>query len=118
MVWLSTAQLDCVHHAGELCKHTVPRGVYESATVLFDEPVDYRAMCRQGADRRFFVLPHEATVAMDVGTKDSGEFAFHIHLSAHHPAWDLIVSIAHSGGLGGCEGENNSPPLTPNPSSV
>ena len=78
--------LDRIHHAGELRQYAVPGRVYESAVVLFDEPIDYRAMCRQGADRRLFVLPHEATVAVDVGAEDGGELAFHTHLSAHHPA--------------------------------
>ena len=61
--------------------------------VLFDQAVDYPAMRGQGSNCRLFVLPHEAAVAVDVGAEDSGELAFHTHLSAHHPAEYLIVSI-------------------------
>src|SRR5262249_18514633 len=68
---------DRVHHAGELGQYAVPGGVYESAAVLFDETVDYSAMRRQGSDGRLFILPHEATVAVDVGTEYRGEFALH-----------------------------------------
>ena len=45
--------------------------------VLFDQAVEYPAMRGQGSDCRLFVLPHEAAVAVDVGTEDGGELAFH-----------------------------------------
>jgi len=34
-------------------------------------------MGREGAQRRLFVLPHQAAVAEDVGTEYSGELALH-----------------------------------------
>ena len=35
-------------------------------------------MGRKREQRRLFILPHEAAVAVDVGTEYGGEFAFHI----------------------------------------
>ena len=49
--------LDRVYHAPELRQYAVTGGVYESAVVLFDQPVDYPAMRGQGSDCRLFVSP-------------------------------------------------------------
>src|ERR1700681_3536886 len=43
-------------------------------------------MSCQSSKCRRLICPHEAAVAIDVGAEDSGEFAFHTHLSPHHPA--------------------------------
>jgi hypothetical protein len=32
----------------------------------------------EGTDGPFLVLPHEATVALDIGTQDGGEFSFYL----------------------------------------
>jgi hypothetical protein len=73
--------LDCafnsIHRTGKLCQHAVPGGDHESAVVLLDQPVNYPAMRREVADRRRFVLPHQAAVAMDVGAEYGGEPALH-----------------------------------------
>jgi len=84
-VWIWTAHSTAFTTLANSASTLSPGGVYESAVVLLDQAIDYSAMRGQGSDRRLFVLPHEATVAMDVGAEDSGELAFHIHLSAHHP---------------------------------
>src|SRR5713226_6346220 len=42
-------------------------------------------MSGQGSKCRLLISPHEAAVAIDVGAEDSGELAFHTHLSLHHP---------------------------------
>src|SRR5229473_2262719 len=52
-------------------------------------------MSGQGDKCRLLISPHEATVAVDVGAEDSGELAFHTHLSADHPSGcdDCQISI-------------------------
>jgi hypothetical protein len=47
--------------------------------------VDDLAMSGQGNKCRLLISPNEAAVAVDVGAEDSGEPAFHTHLSPHHP---------------------------------
>jgi hypothetical protein len=46
--------------------------------MLFDQTVDDLAEGGQTPKGRFFVLPHEATVAMDVGTENGGKSALHL----------------------------------------
>jgi hypothetical protein len=48
--------------------------------MLLDEIVDQFAVCGQCTEGRLFIFPHEAAVAVNVGTQDGGEFALHTHL--------------------------------------
>jgi hypothetical protein len=86
--------LERIHDAGELRQYAVSGGVYEPPVVLFDQAVDYLATRGQGSDCRLFVVPHEAAVAVDVGTEDGGELAFHSHPELRESSRRaLIVSI-------------------------
>jgi hypothetical protein len=69
--------LNRIDHTCELGQHAVAGRVNEFPVMLLDETVDYSAMHRQGLNGRLFVVPHEATVAMDVGTQYGGEPTFH-----------------------------------------
>jgi len=68
-------------HAGELGQNAIAGGVYEAAVVLLDQAVDDLAVSGQSSKCRLLISPHEAAVAVDVGAEDSGELAFHTHLS-------------------------------------
>ena len=78
--------IDRIDHAGELGKYAIAGRIYEAPVALLDEAIDDLAVSGQGDKGRLLISPHEAAVAEDVGTEDSGEFAFHSHLSAHNPA--------------------------------
>ena len=92
-VCISTAHCDRVHDAGELGQHAVAGGVYEAPVMLLDETVDYLAMRGQGAERRLFVLPHEAAVAEHVGAEYGGELTFHPPPLASHARKNYRVSL-------------------------
>jgi hypothetical protein len=53
---------------------TVTGRVNKPPAMTLDEPIDEDAIGRKGSQRRFFILAHEATIALDVGAQDSGEF--------------------------------------------
>ena len=74
--WISTRALDRVHHARELGEHAVAGGTDESAVVQFDQSVDDFAVRRESAESRLFVVPHEAAVAVHIGTEYGGELTF------------------------------------------
>jgi len=48
----------------------------------------------QGTDSSFLILPHEATVALDVRAQDGGEFAFYFWRGQG------ITSLERKGGSG------------------
>ena len=39
--------------------------------------IDQLSICREGVQRAFLILAHEAAVALDVGAENGGEFALH-----------------------------------------
>jgi hypothetical protein len=59
--------------------------VHHSATLLLNASAHDLAIGGQGADSRFPILPHEVAVALDIGTEDGGEFAFHTRL------WPVMI---------------------------
>src|SRR6266851_5865848 len=65
-----------VHHAGELCYYAIAGGINEAPAVMLEQAVDQLAVGCKGAQRRLFMLPHEAAIAEDIGTEYSGEFTF------------------------------------------
>src|SRR5260370_944434 len=57
--------LDRIDDAGELGKYAVARGIDEAPAMRLDQRIDQLAMRGQSAERRLFVLPHEAAIAED-----------------------------------------------------
>ncbi len=70
--------------------------------MLLDEAGHHLAIGCQGANRGFFILAHQPTVALDIGAQDSGQLAFHTALAgSNYPAPAARLSKGTRGGLGG-----------------
>ena len=70
------AAVNGINNARELSEHTITRAPDDMSTPSGYEAVDDGAMRGQGGKRRFFILMHEATVALNVCCKDSSELPF------------------------------------------
>src|SRR5262249_29336662 len=69
---------------GELCANTVTCRAEESATMLRDERIDYLTAGVERTDGRFFISPHQAAIAVDVGAEYGGKFTFHTRIWERH----------------------------------
>jgi hypothetical protein len=65
-----------IDNASELSKHTVARAPDDMSASSRYVAVDDGAVRRQGGKRRFFILMHEATVALNVCCKDGSKLPF------------------------------------------
>jgi hypothetical protein len=65
-----------INNASELSEHTITRAPDYMSTSSRYEAIDDGAMSGQGGKRRFFILMHEATVALNVCCKDGSKLPF------------------------------------------
>jgi hypothetical protein len=65
-------------HARELGEYAVARRVHEPPVMIFNLRVNYLAMGGKRAQRCFFILPHKAAIAVNVGAEYGGELPFHL----------------------------------------
>jgi hypothetical protein len=77
---MSTAQFTASTTLANSASTLSPRRVDEAPVMIFDLGFDYLAVRRERAQRRLFVLLHEAAVAVDVSAEYGGELPFHFGL--------------------------------------
>src|SRR5216684_107534 len=65
-----------LHDAGKLRHYAIARRINESPAMLLDEAVDQLAVGGKSAQRRLFILTHEAAIAEDIGAEYGGELTF------------------------------------------
>ena len=71
--------------------------------MLLDQAVDDLAMRGQSAERRLFILPHEAAVAVNIGAEYGGELTFHLRLtSARNSLQSRLAQVAVPAPVYGC----------------
>src|SRR3954462_14283088 len=74
----SYRRLHRIHRAGKLGQKIITGRVYDPATILLDRRgYEFSVGCER-PNGCFFILPHEATVPLDVSAEDRRELAFHM----------------------------------------
>ncbi len=66
-----------IDHTGELGQQIITGRIDHAATVLLDQRGDQCTIGGEGADGGFFIVPHEAAVAGDIGAEDRRQLALH-----------------------------------------
>src|SRR5712672_1210015 len=68
---------DGIHRAAKLRKHTVSRGIGDSASMVRNQPIQDFAARSEGIKGSDLIGSHEPAVALDISCKDSGQPSFH-----------------------------------------
>src|SRR5205823_4958222 len=67
--------------------------VHYAAALLLNAGGHDRAVGGQGADGGFFILAHQAAVALDIGAENGRELAFHTGLRSHRLKLTMSVNM-------------------------
>jgi hypothetical protein len=69
--------LDRIHGAGKFGQQIVARRIHNPAMMLLNEGGHDLAIGREGANGGGFIVAHQATIPLDIGTQNRSQLALH-----------------------------------------